>query len=622
MTETLFFWGGIIMCGIAGVIDWEQDLNLARSSLATMQQTLSRRGPDQNGLYIQLQAALIHARLSVVDLEHGQQPMQLKLGEDEFILAYNGELYNTVSLRLELEQLGHIFKEQSDTEVVLHAYAEWRENCVQHLNGIFAFAVWEVQAQRLFLARDRIGVKPIFYACKARQLIFGSELKTLLAHPAVGAVIDHNSIAEIMLIGPGRTPGYGVFCDIAELPPASCGLYSREGLKIWQYWRLTDREHHDSLADTIDNVQSLLVESIQSQLVADVPVGTFLSGGLDSSIIAAVAARYFADQGRQLDTFSLEYKDNAQYFQTSKFQPNSDELYIIEMSNYLNSRHHRIIIDSKDLVPALYLAVEARDLPGMADVDASLLLLCRAIKEHVTVALSGECADEIFGGYPWYRDQTIREQAGFPWAQSTAFRADFLQPEFAGLINAQEYVAERYHQTVTSCSSLAGIAPGERRMKEMTNLNFQWFMQTLLERKDRMSMYSGLEVRVPFCDHRIVEYLYAVPWKYKDCLELEKGLLRRAMQDFLPPSILWRKKSPYPKTHHPVYRQAVTEKLQALLDEATSPMFEFVRPAALTQLIESTRSVPWYGQLMTTPQTIAYFLQIDYWLRKYQIRIR
>lgn len=609
------------MCGIAGTIDWKESLKGQAPVFEAMQSALRRRGPDQKGLYIDDSAALIHTRLSVVDLENGGQPMIFTQGREEYALVYNGELYNTAELRSQLERLGHRFCGHSDTEVLLHAYIQWKEGCVERLNGIFAFAVWEKHAQRLFVARDRIGVKPFFYTHRDGAFLFASEIKALLAHPSVEPEIDAHSIAEMMLIGPGRTPGFGVFRGIEELPPAVCGFFDRNGLKLQQYWSLEDKEHTDTFDQTVEKVRALVIDSIERQLVSDVPIGTFLSGGLDSSIISSVANRYLRGSGEALCTFSVGYRDNEQYFQTSKFQPDSDDVFIQQMNQYLGAKHHRVLIDSDELAQALYAAVDARDLPGMADVDSSLLLFCKEVKEHVTVALSGECADEIFGGYPWYRDKEIREKDGFPWAQSTAYRAGFLRPEFAQVTDALRYVDDRYHRTVAETSVLAGTNGLERRMKEMVNLNFRWFMQTLLDRKDRMSMYNGLEVRVPFCDYRIAEYLYTVPWEMKDYQNREKGLLRMAMRDLLPDEVLWRKKSPYPKTHHPAYLKLVSEKLREVIADPAAPVLRIARKKALEALLQSDNPVPWYGQLMTTPQTIAYFLQINYWLEKYRVRI-
>lgn len=609
------------MCSIAGEVGFKRDIRKDKIVFENMQNVMVHRGPDASGMALKEHACLLHNRLSVIDVKNGAQPMIFTENNNDYTIVYNGEIYNTQEIRKELEKSGFTFKTHCDTEVLLKSYIKWKDKCVEKLNGIFAFAVWDEKNQELFIARDRIGVKPFFYFEKHNEFVFASEIKALLASGRIKPRIDTTSIAEIMLIGPGRTQGCGVFKDIKELKPACCGYYTKDGLKIRTYWSLEDREHPDNLNQTIEHVRYLVTDSITRQLVSDVPVGTFLSGGLDSSIISSVANQYFKEKGETLHTFSVDYVDNDKYFKKSKFQPNSDSKYINIMNDYLNCENHKVVLDPSDVAKTLYDAVDARDLPGMVDVDSSLLLFCKEIKKHVTVALSGECADEIFGGYPWYRDETVRMINGFPWAQSTAYRSSFLTDEFAGSIDAKDYVFSKYQNTINTVSKRTGLSPLESRMKEMMRLNLDWFMQTLLDRKDRASMFSSLEVRVPFCDYRIAEYLYNVPWEYKDYSHYEKGLLRKAMEGYLPDEILWRKKSPYPKTHDPKYLNIVRSMLRQIIDEKSSPVLKFVKKDALEKLLLTDKSEPWYGQLMTTPQTIAYFVQINYWLKKYNVEI-
>jgi asparagine synthase (glutamine-hydrolysing) len=572
-------------------------------------------------MYIKDRAALVHTRLCVIDAENGVQPMMFERGQQKFVLIYNGELYNTEQLRDELAALGHRFETRSDTETLGRAYMQWGENAVERLNGIFAFAVWEEHTKKLFLARDRIGVKPLFYALKGDTIIFASEIKALLRHPAIRAMADETSIAELIFIGPGRTPGSGVFRGIEELEGGMRAVFTADGLTKSRYWELCDREVGDTYEQAVENVRALVTDAVVRQLVSDAPVCTFLSGGLDSGIISAIADRHISGSGGRLLTFSVGYRDNRKYFTSGKFQPNSDDDYIKYMNDALEAEHFDVTLDDEQLADALYDAVDARDLPGMADVDSSLLLFCREVKRSATVALSGECADEIFGGYPWYTDREIRAREGFPWAQSNALRYSFLRPEFARALDVREYTARRYGDTAKGSSVLPSRGADERRMREMVNLNFKWFMQTLLTRKDAMSMYSGLEVRVPFCDHRIAEYLYALPWEYKNRGGVEKGLLRDAVSDMLPREILTRKKSPYPKTHNPKYLNIVSARLRAVLSDESAPLLTVVRREALETLLGGGDSTPWYGQLMTTPQTIAYFLQVNYWLTKYRVDI-
>ncbi len=606
------------MCAIAGMVGKNVEGSVAEKLLATM----SRRGPDEKGAFFTKKCCLLHSRLTIIDPDGGKQPMQLQFGGEKYTLVYNGELYNTQELRRELESLGHHFEGHSDTEVVLHSYVQWKAECLTRLNGIFAFAVWEEKHETLFAARDRIGVKPFFYKRHEGGFLFASEIKTILAFPGMKAELDSEGIAQIMLLGPGRIPGSGVFCGIEELEPGCCGWF-RDGKWQWKrYWKLMDREHTESFEETAECVRYLVTDAIERQMVADVPVGTFLSGGLDSSLISSVCSRKMREKGQILSTFSVDFQDNDKYFVPEKFQPNSDSSYIRIMAEYLGSDHHWTVLTPEDQLNALQEATCARDLPGMADVDFSLLRFCREIRKEVKVALSGECADEIFGGYPWYRDPEVRAVDGFPWAQNTKERAQFLVPGILKGTDPLEFVADQYRKTINECDILPGTAPLEKRMKEMVNLNFRWFMQTLLDRKDRMSMHEGLEVRVPFCDYRIAEYLYGVPWQYKDYEGKEKGLLRYAVRDLLPEQVLWRKKSPYPKTYDPKYLNLVQGMLQQVLQSNDAPIFAIVDRQKLQNLLTGEYSWPWYGQLMRVPQTIAYMLQINFWMEKYNIQLR
>ncbi len=604
------------MCAISGIIDLHSDEIICKNMLST----IHRRGPDGNGIYRRGDCTLLHARLAIIDPEGGRQPMEFEYGGRHYCIVYNGELYNTPELRRQLEKLGHRFLGHSDTEVVLHSYAEWKEDCVHRFNGIFAFGIWEEEERRLFLARDRIGVKPLFYTFHQGGLIFASEIKTILAYPTVEPVLNETGAAEILLMGPGRTPGCGVFRGIMELEPGYRGVYYHGKLQTQQYWKLRDREHRESFEETAECVRYLVCDAIRAQMVSDVPIGTFLSGGLDSSLITAICAGEMENRGERLHTFSVDYQDNDRYFTASKFQPNSDGKYIRLMEKQVNTLHHWTVLTSEDLYEALDDATEARDLPGMADVDFSLLAFCREIRKYVKVALSGECADEIFGGYPWYRDPEIRSAEGFPWAQNAVQRSRMLSEPLQGKLEPLDYIRQRYEATCRDSDILPGTSKEERRMKEMVNLNFRWFMQTLLDRKDRMSMYSGLEVRVPFCDYRIAEYLYGVPWEFKDYRNQEKGLLRTAMEGILPDEVLWRKKSPYPKTFDPKYTTLVTSALKEVLNQGTSPLFHMVSRCGLEELLTREHPWPWYGQLMKGPQTIAYMLQLESWLRKYKVQ--
>lgn len=605
------------MCAIAGVIDLQMD----DGSAERMIQTMIHRGPDGKGIFRQGSCALLHTRLAIIDPDGGKQPMNLEWNQEEYTITYNGEIYNADEIRVELRKLGHRFCGHSDTEVVLHAYAQWGNSCLDRLNGIFAFAVWEHRKEKLFFARDRIGVKPLFYMLHRGGIILASEIKTILAYPSVVPILDAQGAAQILLLGPGRVPGSGIFQGICELEPGVYACYENNTLHRTRYWHLKDGVHTDTLDETREKVRFLVKDAITRQMISDVPIGTFLSGGLDSSIISAVCAEKKCAEGKRLKTFSVDYRNNDQYFRPGKFQPSSDTEYIRLMQKEIDSEHFWTKLTPADLEAHLEEATCARDLPGMADVDFSLLAFCKDIRREVKVALSGECADEIFGGYPWYRDPAIRAKEGFPWAQTTSQRKELMADPLREKISAEEFVMDEYRKTCRESDILPGTSESEKRVKEMVNLNFRWFMQTLLDRKDRMSMKCGLEVRVPFCDYRIAEYLYTVPWEFKELGNMEKGLLRSAVDDLLPKKVLYRKKSPYPKTFDPEYEKRMENRIRMLLDRKDAPVYGILDRKSLVQYLEGEYEWPWYGQLMKRPQTIAYFLQINCWLEHYRVNL-
>lgn len=599
------------MCGIAGMLSMNIDLRERLPLIEKMSSSLKMRGPDGSGEFVKPYTALIHRRLSVIDPEKGKQPMQF----GKYTIVYNGEIYNTQELRDELKSFGYEFETHCDTEVILKAYHKWKEKSCEKLNGIFAYAIWDDEEKELFLCRDRIGVKPLYYAEKNRLFAFASRIKTLLLVPEITAEVDENGLNEIFMLGPAKTIGKAVFKDISELPPACYMTYSSGRKSIKEYWKLEAKEHTENETETIDHTRFLVKDAIERQLVSDVPLCTFLSGGLDSSIISRVASDYNKKSGTTLDTYSVDYVDNDKYFKSSLFQPNKDSDFIDVISNYIGSRHHNIILDNAEVAKALIESTYARNLPGFTDVDSSLLLFCREVKRQHTVALSGECADEIFGGYPWYHNKDILFEETFPWSRSTDVRQSIIKE---GLLpNGEEYAHERYLETVKKTSVLESDSKTEKRMREMFRLNLDWFMQTLLVRKDVMSMESSLEVRVPFCDYRIVEYAYNMPWSIKSLDGREKGVLRKAFEDVLPYEITWRKKSPYPKTHNPVYFAEVCKMVQTVLDDKTTPLNEMLNTEKIKELMldPDCLSAPWYGQLMRGPQVLAYIVQIYWWIK-------
>jgi asparagine synthase (glutamine-hydrolysing) len=611
------------MCGITGFVNFKRDQRCERPLLERMTNTLGKRGPDQYGYYMSSHAMLGHRRLTVVDPTGGSQPMEKTIEKNKYIIVYNGELYNTEELRKDLRLMGFSFNSYSDTEVLLTSYIAWGPDCVKYLNGIYAFGIWSEKDETLFLCRDPLGVKPLYYTIKNDTLIFGSELKALLVNPLVEPILDEYGICEIMGLGPAHSLESGVFKDVYQLPPAYCLIYARGEIKSYEYWTLKSMDHEENEKDTIEHTRSLLLDAIKRQLVADVPVCTFLSGGLDSSLITAIAARELKSNGTPLHTYSIDYEENDLYFKETDFTPNSDSEWVDRMVKVVGSNHHRVILKNSDLIAALEEAVEANDLPGMADIDSSLFLFCKEVRKNSTVALSGECADEVFGGYPWYMKSELSSLNTFPWSNSVKERQQLLSP-YLSSINLDSYVQSKYEDTVRRVPSTSDKPNEIDIMKKMFYLNIKWFMITLLTRKDRMSMSNSLEVRVPFADYRLVEYAFNIPQEIKFLDGREKGLLRKALKGILPEDVLWRKKSPYPKTFHPEYAAGVQTWMTEILNDRNSPVLQIVDEKVTRKIVETggaSFGKPWFGQLMTGPQLIAYLIQIDLWMRRYNVRI-
>lgn len=603
------------MCGIAGILSSDIDLRGEKLLVEKMGKTLKKRGPDAAGLYLTPEVALIHRRLSVIDVENGAQPMHF----GKYVIVYNGEIYNTDEVRNELEGFGYRFDTHCDTEVVLKAYDKWENESVKKLNGIFAYAIYDKKENSLFACRDRIGVKPFFYNKTKNTFSFASKIDTLLCQPYVKSAVDEEGLYEIFMLGPAKTIGKAIFKDICELPPAFCLTYKNGEIKTYPYWKLEAKEFDENEETAAEHTYLLVKDSIERQLVSDVPLATFLSGGLDSSIISKIASDKYKESGKTLDTYSVDYTDNDKYFKKSLFQPNKDSDYIDVISSYIGSNHHNIVLNNVDVANALEEAVIERGVPGFVDIDSSLMLFCKEGKKDFTVCLSGECADEIFAGYPWYHKKEILFENVFPWARNTNIRQRILKNGF--LSDGEEYLQSAYKNTLKNISYLESDDKINKRMREMFVLNLNWFMQTLLARKDNMSMASSLEVRVPFCDYRLVEYAYNMPWNIKALDGREKGILRKAFENDLPKEIAWRKKSPYPKTHNPAYFARVKELLAIALTDKSTPLMDWIDIDNLYLLLRNPDSLPepWYGQLMGIPQIAAYIYQIYAWIKHYNV---
>mgnify|MGYP004606967579 FL=1 len=613
------------MCGFVGFVNFKEDISNMKHVLLNMNSTISKRGPDEDGFYINNHVALAHKRLIVIDPDGGKQPMVEKRSYGEYVIVYNGQIYNTKELKETLVENGFSFNGHCDTEVLLKSYIYYGSDVVKHLNGIFSFAIWNSKTKELFIARDHFGVKPLFYTVKNNTLIFGSEIKTLFEYPGIEKTIDSQGICELFGIGPSHTPGTSIFKNIYELRPAHCAIFNSSGFHIERYWKLKSEKHTDSLGTTCSKVKFLLNDAITRQLVSDVPLCTFLSGGLDSSIITKFASDYCKDNGLPpLDTYSIDYVDNDKNFVKSDFQPNSDNYYIDLMNKNLHTRHHKIVIDTPELAEYLEDAMIARDMPGMADIDSSLLLFCKNVKKEMTVSLTGECADEIFGGYPWFFREDSLKSGTFPWSIAIDERQKLLNSNIGKIVDLKSYIDYRYNESLSEVDILDSDSKETAEKRKISYLTMNWFMQTLLDRSDRMAMYNGLELRVPFCDYRLAQYVWNIPWEIKALNGREKGLLRYICKDFLPAEIVDRKKSPYPKTHNPTYLAKVKGMLSDIMKDKNAPINNLLNREYILDILNTDGSAftrPWFGQLMNGAQLFAYLCQVNMWLEKYQPKI-
>ncbi|WP_459801640.1 asparagine synthase (glutamine-hydrolyzing) [Herbidospora sp. RD11066] len=612
------------MCGITGWVDYERDLTGARPAeiARAMTETMSCRGPDDEGLWLSPHAAIGHRRLAIIDLEGGRQPM---LAEDDgreiAVLTYSGEVYNFQELRAELEAKGHAFRTYSDTEVLLHAYLEWGEDLAGHLNGMFAFAVWDTREEKLILVRDRMGIKPLYYYPTPGGVLFGSEPKAILANPMAERVVDADGLREMLAFV--KTPENAIFKGMYEVRPGQIVRVTRQGLSKRRYWELTAYEHTDDVPTTVLNVRSLLDDIIARQLISDVPLCTLLSGGLDSSAVTALAAMDLQEQGLgTVRSFSVDFAGYTKNFKPDAARSTPDGPYAHDLVRHVGSDHTDIVLDSADLIdPAVRAAVlRARDLPvGMGDMDTSLYLLFRAIREHSTVALSGESADEVFGGYQWFHDPVAVNADTFPWLAVGDIvghvNLDLLDRDLLRLLDIPAYQHDSYHDSMAEVPRLPGETGLQARMREISYFNLTRFVQMLLDRKDRMSMAVGLEVRVPFCDHRLVNYVFNAPWAMKTFDGREKSLLRAACADVLPDSILRRVKSPYPSTQDPSYGVALRDAVRDLLRGDYLPSQEVMDLVDARKMVDRTDGVP----LPRAP--LERLLQLDAWLKDYDVKV-
>lgn len=614
------------MCGIAGFYNpkdnYSENPKKNFTILEEMINTMKMRGPDDQGCSIINSCCLAHTRLSIIDPDMGRQPFKVSYGENNYHIVYNGEIYNHPTIKKELISYGYTFETKSDTEVIGYAFIHWGADFVTHLNGIFAIGIYDEQCNSLYLFRDHFGIKPLFYKQQDNTLIFASRIDTLFEYPGLKPEITLNSLNEIFTIGPAKTYGEGVFSGISEVLPGEYIVFSPLYTHHEKYYTIKSVPHTDSYEETIEKTAWLVEDSIRMQMISHVPICTFLSGGIDSSLVSSVCAKYLG-KDTPLSTYSFDYEENDIHFKSNSFQPTQDRPYVDIMKEYLNSSHIYLSCKYETLADLLEKSVDSRCLPTMADVDSSLLYFCSQVAKNHKVALTGECADEIFGGYPWFHREDMLCAGTFPWMRDITFRKSMLNPEFAASLQMEKYVAHAYNKTISEINIIPEESKLETNRRRVSYLNIRWFMQTLLDRMDRTSMHSGLEARVPFADYRIVDYVFNIPWHIKSENGIPKSLLRKASKGFLPSEILNRPKNPYPKTYHPKYEEILVNRLRDVISDSSSPIRSYLNLGAVKSFLDKPKEYgkPWYGQLMAGPQMAAYLLQVNYWLKKYSLSV-
>ena len=598
------------MSGIAGFVNYKKDLTQEKEVLKKMTSVLISKENAKGSLYIDKNIAFGYKQFTF---------------NNNYSIVYTGNIYNTKELEKTLLENDYELNENSDAEIILKSFLHYGKDVVKYLNGSFSFAIWNSKTEELFLARDHFGLKPLYYTLLNNTLVFASELKALFEYPGVEKAIDKQEISELIGLGPAHTPGITVYKDIFEIKPAHYAVFNHSGFYSEMYWQLESKSHTDDLDTTCIKLRNLIEDSINRQIVSDVPLCTFLSGGLDSSIITKFAGNYRKNNGLPpISTYSVDYKDNDKNFVESEFQPNSDNYYINLMTENSYSINQKVLLDTPELADSLKDALIAREMPGMADVDSSLLLFCKTVKKEHSIAVLGECADEMFAGYPWFFREDALNSKTFPWSLAISERQKLLNPNLSEEINLKDYVDYRYNESLKNVQILDTDSAETIEKKKISYLTINWFMQTLIERADKMSMYSEFEVRVPFCDYRIAEYMWNIPWEIKALNGREKGLLRYIVKDFLPEEIVNRKKSPYPKTHNPTYLAKIKNMLSKIIMDTNAPINYLLNRDYILKILETDGKAfvrPWFGQLMTGPQLMAYLCQVNMWLESFNIKL-
>lgn len=506
----------------------------------------------------------------------------------------------------------------SNSQLVLLAYRKWGTGYPKWIEGPAMTCAMDTSSDTMVLSRDRMGESAVFYSLgEDGRTVFSDHPDSLLKSASANPIVDREGMCELFGLGPARTPGRTPLRDIRTLPPG-CVLIGEDGkTEIRAYYALPVREHRENEADTIRHTRELLDQAVVE--VLPLKPGAMLSGGLDSTALTAL----MCEKMGEVQTFSVDYRDNDEDFRPNAFRPERDAPYITMAVEALKTNHHMFILEQASLADALDKAVSVRGFPGMADIDTSLMLFAGQIAKFNHNVVSGECGDEVFGGYPWFRSAVPMTENAFPWSGSVDLRESILRPEIQKKLDLRDYV----RQAVRDSEQRTHIEgdDSESRLRRMQLMCFEFFMANLQERATRMCGYQGVKVLTPLCDDRLVEYVFNVPWKLKFKGGIEKGLFRAAVRDLLPPELNRRKKSPYPKTCSPIYTEIIRGLTTAMLTDREAPILEWIdveRVRSIAQSVLDPVETPWYGQLMAGPQMLAYLWQVNVWMRDRNIMVR
>lgn len=558
---------------------------------------------------------------------------QLQIVEDSFFLAsaQPGHLWYDPQRRRgclwagtidNLDELGRQLPEQTaqdnPAKRLDRLYEQRGETLAEEIIGSFILIF--IRDHQLHVLRDPMGVGILYYVHKPDgEWIFSDRIHSILSEGSLRPVLNRQSLMELMAMGPGASEGKTLLKNICELPMGHRLRIDGRKSELREVAGVHLQRHTEDLATTQAHVRELVCASLNRQMASGSIRAAFLSGGLDSSILCALAYRNCL----QLQTVSLDYEENDRYFQGYAYQTSRDAEYIQTMLQRYPTRHRSLTIPQRQCSELLQEAMIAREGPGMADIDSSLLWMYRQVVQDVPSILTGECSDELFGGYPWFYRSDLVNLDGFPWLQSLPQRVRLLKKPLNEL-DFEGYLMQAYRQAVSRIPQDPSDSQQDRRARKMTWLTVHGFMQTLLKRQETLAAHTGLIVRAPFCDFQLYQYLYNVPWAMKYCDGQEKGLLRRAFADLLPDTIAQRKKNPYPKTYHPAYTEAVQRTLRNLIAQPDCALLQLLDYRALDELIASgggSFPKPWFGQLMMGPQLLAYLIQIELWIREEGVQI-